>query len=296
MYRQIRVHLADRDMQRIVWRRPGDDAIIDLWLNTVTYGQGPALYLAIRSTRQLAADERTAYPRAAAALEKETYVDDVLSGADTQEKARKLTGELTSLCTAGGFPLRKWASNNDKILTDIPPEHRQRGLHSWEPDVSHVTLGLQWRPQEDAFSFTVQPADLGRLTKRTVLSQTARLFDPLGWLAPVIVCAKILFQSTWLHGLEWDQPLPAAEKQAWRQLFTEMLVISSLRIPRPRWLCTQRKKCTIELHGFADASKRAYAAVLYLKTSIDGGRSTITLLSAKTKIAPSSVFHFRAWN
>ncbi|XP_071652320.1 uncharacterized protein [Temnothorax longispinosus] len=63
-----------------------------------------------------------------------------------------------------------------------------------------------------------------------------------------------------------------------------MPVISSLRIPR--WLHTQRKKCTIELHGFADASERAYAAELYLKTSIDGGRSTITLLSAKTKLAP----------
>ncbi|XP_071582180.1 uncharacterized protein [Temnothorax nylanderi] len=258
--------------------------IIDLLLNTVTYGQAPAPYLAIRSTRQLAADERPAHPNAAAALEEETYVDDVLSGKDTKEKARQIVGELTSLCSAGGFPLRKWAANDEEILTDIPKEHRQRELHSWEPDVGHATLGLQWRPQEDAFTYKVQPSQLDSVTKRTVLSQTARLFDPLGWLAPVIVRAKILFQSTWLQGLEWDQPLPAADDQAWRRLYRDMPAISCLRIPR--WLHTRREDCAIEMHGFADASERAFAAVLYIKTSVDGGRNVITLLLAKTKIAP----------
>lgn len=42
----------------------------------------------------------------------------------------------------------------------------------------------------------------------------------------------------------------------------------------------------MEIHGFADAFERAYAVVAYLRTSIDGRRSTVTLLAVKTKVAP----------
>lgn len=41
-----------------------------------------------------------------------------------------------------------------------------------------------------------------------MLSETAKVFDPLGLISPVIVRAKILLQSLWLHQLSWDQEVP----------------------------------------------------------------------------------------
>lgn len=39
------------------------------------------------------------------------------------------------------------------------------------------------------------------------------------------------------------------------------------------------------MHRFADASERAYAAVLYLRT-ISGGNVSVSLLLAKTRVTP----------
>ncbi|XP_024885610.1 uncharacterized protein LOC112463433 [Temnothorax curvispinosus] len=82
MYRQISMHPSDRTYQRILWRLKNSPELLEMLLTTVTYGLASSPFQAIRTMRQLAKDERHAYPRAASILEEETYVDDVLSGAD----------------------------------------------------------------------------------------------------------------------------------------------------------------------------------------------------------------------
>ncbi|XP_024868970.1 uncharacterized protein LOC112452802 [Temnothorax curvispinosus] len=249
MYRQILVHSDDRDLQRIVWRPDETAALRDYLLNTVTYGEGCAPFLAIRLRLQLARNERVRFPRAAAVLEDDTYVDDAFSGAETLEEALELQTELIELCMAGSFP-----------------------------------LSLQWQPEKDTFAFQVHPATSTQVTKRSVLSHTARLFDPLGWLAPVIIGAKILIQSTWLQGLEWDQPLATRDEQAWFRIQASLNVLERIRIPR--WVSTGSEESKVEIHGFADASKRAYAAIIYIKT-MDGPEDIkVSLLMAKSKVAP----------
>lgn len=121
------------------------------------------------------------------------------------------------------------------------------------------------------------------ITKRRALAETARLFNLLGWLAPVVIRAKILIQSTWMRQLDWDSPLPPVDEQLWRRLLNDLPLLENLRVDR--WLGTDDHNTHVELHGFADASERAYAAVVYLRIS---GRTstTIRLLAAKTKVAP----------
>ncbi|XP_029674121.1 uncharacterized protein LOC115242174 [Formica exsecta] len=118
-------------------------------------------------------------------------------------------------------------------------------------------------------------------TKRRVLAETARLFDPLDWLAPVIIRAKILIQSGWLQGLDWDAPLPPVDTKQWRLLLEELPQPEHIRIHR--WLRTGEEASTLQIHGFADASERGYAAAVYLRTVTDG-TATIHLLAAKTPI------------
>ncbi|XP_011696369.1 PREDICTED: uncharacterized protein LOC105455029 [Wasmannia auropunctata] len=167
MYRQVLVHEDDRDLQHILWRTNPTEPIKEYRLNTVTYGLTYAPYLAIRTLRQLADDEEKRFPLAAMVLRRDVYVDDILTGADTLAKARYLRDELIQLCAAGGFPLRKWATNDDELLKDIPVNHRQRdGLLEWEPDTSHSTLGLQWHPLQDAFAYKVRPCEERSVTKR----------------------------------------------------------------------------------------------------------------------------------
>lgn len=92
-------------------------------------------------------------------------MDDVITGADTLRNAVTLQAELRELCTASGFPLRKWTANSEAILDGIPLEHRlQQAHHSWENEV-HSTLGLRWHPASDDFSFAIQPRITGELRR-----------------------------------------------------------------------------------------------------------------------------------
>lgn len=116
-----------------------------------------------------------------------------------------------------------------------------------------------------------------------VLSQTAKLFDPLGWLAPVIVRAKITMQALWLQQLQWDDKLSTSDAQAWRRLQSELPLLNRVRIPR--WMHLTLP-ATVEIHGFVDASERAYATVTYLRSVDKSGHVQISLLQAKIRVAP----------
>ncbi|XP_025266573.1 uncharacterized protein LOC112638676 [Camponotus floridanus] len=285
MFRQILVHPEDRRFQRILWRPKASGKIQEYELNTVIYELACAPILAVRTLHQLAADEEARAPKGATALRHDCYMDDVITGSDTLQHAVALQTELRELCTAGGFPLRKWAANSEAILEGVPPDHRlKQAHHSWESEV-HSTLGLRWHLASDDFSFAIQPRSTGEFTKRRVLAETARLLQrhPLGWLAPVIIRAKILIQSAWLKRLDWDSPLPAEDAQSWQRLLSELHLLEHLRIRR--WLGVIRQDPTVEIHGFADASERGYAAVAYLRVS-STEETSIHLLAAKSKVAP----------
>jgi len=202
MYRQILIHPEDRDYQWILWRHDTTGDVRQYRLNTVTYGLACALFLAIRTLYQLASDEGSHFPRGAIALTTDTYVNDIVTGASTVSEATSLQEELRGLCTAGGFPLRKWAANDNGILAGVLQEHRlARAPHSWSHE-AHSTLGLLWHPTGDHFTYAIQVRHVTEFTKRRVLAETARLFDPLGWLTPVTMRAKILIQSAWLRKLD----------------------------------------------------------------------------------------------
>ncbi|XP_011702560.1 PREDICTED: uncharacterized protein LOC105458737 [Wasmannia auropunctata] len=284
MFRQILVYPEDRDLQRIIWRSNKDEELKEYRLNTVTYGLACAPFLAMRALRQLAEDEMERFPQGAEVLRRDVYMDDVLTGSASLAETQELQRQLSALCTAGGFPLRKWASNDDSLLEGVPLEHQmQHELRAWQPHEAHATLGLRWHPCTDCFSFSTRSLTVTTITERSTLSLMSRLYDPPGWLAPAVVKAKIAFQSTWLQGLDWDDPLDEASARQWVTYLTELPRLEEIRIPR--WLTSDHSGAKLQLHGFADASERAYAAVLYLRTEIDGQVKT-HLIMAKTKVAP----------
>ncbi|XP_076660394.1 uncharacterized protein LOC143363739 [Halictus rubicundus] len=128
-----------------------------------------------------------------------------------------------------------------------------------------------------------ESSPLPTLSKRYVLSQVAKLFDPLGWLAPATIRGKIFLQQLWQHRLDWDEQLPSTAAETWRKLSADAANLTSLRLPR--WLGTEPATTTQQLHVFVDASERAYAAAAYIRTS-NPHRTQVTLVAAKTKTAP----------
>lgn len=121
-------------------------------------------------------------------------------------------------------------------------------------------------------------------TKRSLVSETSKLFDPLGWLAPVIIKAKILFQGLWQAGLSWDQKLPEDIAKAWLHIRNELHLLEKIKIDR--WIGKSLFTLSFELHGFSDASERAYAAVIYARIVNRDGSIHVVMLTSKTRVAP----------
>ncbi|XP_073841335.1 uncharacterized protein [Musca autumnalis] len=203
MYRQILVHKDDQQFQRILFRTSPKEKVQDFCLQTVTFGVNCAPYLAIRTLLQLSEDNQASHPTASYILRSQIYVDDILSGANSITETRSNLQELIDLLKSAGFPLKKITSNHPQILQNIPPEDLLSEEFLQIEDVSETkTLGIQWNAMKDYFFYKVTHIELPTvsITKRKVLSIVAKLFDPAGWLTPIIVVAKVLMQQLWIDG------------------------------------------------------------------------------------------------
>ncbi|KAJ8948687.1 hypothetical protein NQ317_000906 [Molorchus minor] len=250
------------------------EPIKDFSLNTVTYGVSSAPFLAIKSILQLAEDEKDKYPLASSILSKYTYVDDVVCGCNSVTEGIEIRTQLISLLQSGGFELRKWASNNSDLLRDIPAQDCQTGSFSFDDDTAIKILGFKWSPSLDTFSYEVSPLDRP-CTKRTILSELARIFYPLGFLTPLTFLAKYLIQMLWSLGLEWDQTPPHNILKVWIRYMAELPVISNLSIPR-HIVPIHYRKC--ELHAFSDSSEKGYAAVVYFRFILPDNKYVVRLV------------------
>ncbi|XP_062713798.1 uncharacterized protein LOC109415410 [Aedes albopictus] len=287
MYRQVLVHEQDRKFQRILFRKSESEPLREIELKTVTYGTAAAPFLATRSLNQLADDENDDFPEASRLVKKSFYIDDVLTGANSLEKAIALQRDLIALLDRGGFGLHKWCANHPKLLEGIPIAAQERQMEFEDCDINGVikTLGLYWNPADDQFMFRVEPINetLKKPTKRQILSETAKIFDPLGLLAPTVVIPKLLMQHLWRNKQEWDEQISDESLQMWTRFRTELSEIGTEKIDRR---VTSDDAVKLELHGFADASGVAYGCCVYMRSVKEDGTANMKLICGKSRVAP----------
>ncbi|XP_061705654.1 uncharacterized protein LOC133516653 [Cydia pomonella] len=290
MYRMVRVAEEDCDFQRIVWRSSPENDIRDYKLLTVTFGTASAPYLAVRSLNQVATDHKEEYPMASEKVAREFYMDDLMTGCETIEEGTRLYQEMKELLKKGGFILQKWSSNKDELLQIIDDSgngenSKQDKALEFKQDNIVKILGLTWNRSRDEFQYSVKLPPLSApVTKRKIISDVSRLFDPLGWIAPCVIKAKIFIQRLWIAGTEWDEEPPSSILEDWYTYRNELAQLTNFSIPR--WMFTKADDVVTELHGFSDASNVAYSAVVYLRVINANSDVHVVLVSAKTRVSP----------
>ncbi|XP_026746183.1 uncharacterized protein LOC113507526 [Trichoplusia ni] len=210
-YREVRIQEQDQHLQRILWRDSEEDKIKEYQPCTVTYGTKAAPFLAMRTIKQLIYDDGAQYPLAAEILQSQLYVDDLLAGSYDLQQAKATQQQLIDLLKQGGFNLRKWASNDKRLLEDLKPDQISQNMIDFKHTETNKTLGVMWNPSTDQFTFH-HPVEITNecttITKRSLLSQLSKRYDPLGWLSPATIKAKLIFQQLWTTNLNWDDPVP----------------------------------------------------------------------------------------
>lgn len=282
MFRQVEIVPEQWNCQRIFWRENPNQPLREYCLTVITYGMSSSVHGSVRAMIQCANDHETEWPRAAKAVREDFYVDDCFTGADVEQEAAQLCSDLGALLNKGGFRLTKWASNSKLVLQAVQGADDIRELS--EDDGTKV-LGLRWITSTDELSFRVMRQNMvENPTRRLVLSEIAKLYDPNGFLGPIVIRAKLMMRDICRLGVKWDDPIPAEMQAQWSSFHNSLERLSEVRLPR--WICTTAGS-SVQLHGFADASLKAYAAVIYVRTVSAKGEVACRLLLSKTRVAPT---------
>lgn len=284
MYRQVLMDENQTSLQRIVWRNQPTESIKTYELLTLTYGNAPASFLATRVIQKLANLEERQFPKGALITRRNFYMDDLITGANSIEETKLIRDATASLLLKEGFVLRKWASNSKVLLEEIPNDMETNVTLNLNKDCTFRTLGVKWSPSRDTFQYSIEIKSTAVHTKRSILSSISQIFDPLGLLAPVLITAKIIMQTLWKLKVDWDQSLSSDVTSDWSRYVAHLKELDGLNIKRN--VFSHDSNANIQLHGFCDASEKAYGACIYMRSNDEQGSIQVYLLCAKFRVAP----------
>jgi len=217
----------------------------------------------------------------AKAISDNIYVDNVCVGAESVEEALHLYGEAKSIFKEASMNLREWTSNCDEFLDCLSEGERSSGR------IGKV-FGLVWNQTEDFLqlsAFKGNPDDVD-LTRRQVLSDVSKIYDPLGLVGPVTLSGKLFLQRLWTDmKLNWDKALPQALIDEWKQITSDWKKLCDLHIPR--YIGVPEEKVSYQLIVYCDASVQAYAVAVYVRI-VDKQLHFVktSLIFSKLRLAP----------
>ncbi|KMQ87175.1 hypothetical protein RF55_13617 [Lasius niger] len=231
--------------------------------------------------------EKDQFPIGAKITCHDLYVDDLITEANSMEEALVIRAQITALLKSGGFALRKWISNSEELLKGFSESSISNTILELDKDGTAKTLGIKWNPSKDVLQYTicVQASETSACIKRSILSSIfAQIFDPLGLLGPVIVTAKIMIQKLWKLRIDWDESLPSDIYTEWMDYVVKIQELNEFKVQRKVFI--YGKDVRFELHGFCDASERAYGACIYVRSIESHGVIQTHLLCSKSRVAP----------
>lgn len=293
MFHQFHVEEADRNYLRFLWWKNGEiDRKPDVFRMKVhLFGATSSPACANYGLKHLAQEYSSDYPLGAQFVIRNFYVDDGVTSVASTKDAIRLATEARMLCAKGGLRLHKFMSNDAAVMESLPPSERAevKNVDFASDDILlDRTLGIQWQRESDNFKFRIHVQEQSA-TRRNILSTVASVYDPLGFIAPVLLNGKRILQEMCKNGANWDEPLPFALTPRWELWKGDLTNLQDISIPRCYAPADFGEIVRAELHHFSDASTIGYGQCSYLRLSNKKGKIHCALVFAKSRVAPLKV-------
>ena len=245
IYHTIKIGLLDQHTHRFLWRNMESWRHPDTYVMTsVSFGDRPSGNIAIGALYKTAKMNALQFPEAAKAVEKCTYVDDIIDSLNDQSAAKKRMRDVDELIGKGGFVIKEW-------IVSLKGEDSQiTSVNDIKTFSNHKVLGLVWKNCSDYLKYQIKlnlspkkrgiytepeiqklevPDKIPKLiTKRMLLSQINKIYDPLGLITPFTIKAKILIKSLWKKGLDWDEDFAEDDKACAVEFLVNMFQLEDI--------------------------------------------------------------------
>ena len=290
MFHQVHVTPECRDVLRFLWWPGGhsDGRPCDYRMRVHLFGAVSSPSVCNYALKRTADDHQKHFDQLTInTVHNNFYVDDCLQSVADEDHAVKLIDELCDLLALGGFHLTKWISNSTTVMMSIPEDERANVLHDLDfgPNSIERALGVHWDISNDLFRYKISIKERPA-TRRGILSVMSSIYDPLGFVAPIVLPVKTILQELCKQGLKWDDPIPDCYVTRWKTWLFELHTLESFSID----ICIQPMECnniiTRELHHFSDASETGYGSVSYLRILLPGDKVHCTFIMGKSRTVP----------
>lgn len=272
---QIKIVEKDCDFLRFLWFDSEKNLKIYRH-NRVVFGLTSSPFLLAATLNHLLNDVPEHLRETAQFLKDSFYIDNSLISLDQIDETEKFIREAKEILSSALFNLRCWRSNMYVPMIDST-EIKSRFV---------PVLGMNWDTQKDILGCKVlEPVKVKEpYTKRQILSATQKIYDPVGFAAPITLIPKLILQQTWIQKLKWDQELPPNLSKQFDNWIKQLDILPKIEIPR--WLnIDYENEDTLTLHVFCDASKQAFATCAFLRTGNKEGIQ-VQLVNARSRVAP----------
>ena len=270
---------ADRDSTRFLWLSNHMDEHSPF----ITYRFRVVLFGATSSPFMLNAALTFHLTKYASPVSKDLlnnlYVDNVLSGCATEQAVLEFFKESRSLLGSAGFNLRSWSSNCSDLQALASKQHVSESTNPVK------VLGVYWDTKSDQLFLPPCTANttLPTSTKREILRWSSGIFDPLGFISPVTIRAKLFLQQLWQEHVDWDSPLNTELSTEWHTIAVNITDAATLPLSHKYTACIPPSEVTLTvLHVFADASLKAYGAAVYIQQD----NQPASFVISKSRAAP----------
>ena len=296
MFHQVLVEPRDCDALRFFWWPNADLAgeMEEYRIVRHLFGATSSPSVANFCLRKTADDHQDEFdPKVLDTIKRNMYVDDMMKSVKNSCEATTLVEQSRELLAKGGFRLTKWYSNDREVLASIPESERAKSVVDLDMEnlPTESVLGLKWNTEDDSFVWDVAEK-LSRflntepVTRRDLVSAAYSLFDPLGFIAPYVMKAKLLLQMLVRKGVGWDDPLGEDERAQWRRWLEDLPRLSEIRVNRCFKPAVFGDIVEIQLHLFSDASRSGYSAVAFLCLTDSDKQVYCAFVMGKARLAP----------
>ena len=199
---------------------------------------------------------------------KSFYVDDFNATAKKISECTEIYKKIKLRLLHASFNVRKWKTKN--------------------PDLAQKVWGTKSDYLVFSFDDFIESFDNTIQTKRNILSLIAKFYDPIGLIQPIIIKLKLLFQEICITHADWDLEISEQLKDKFDFIVKFVKALTAVKVSRCYFCDIMPRDYIVsyELHGFSDASEKAYGCCLYLKCVTKNNFISTSLVASKSRVTP----------